>query len=109
MPKMPEWTRYGYTFDTLVVLVSELTSNQFQFLGLVTYGIATATKFCGLQAAHSHLKDEIDKLRLEKTENENEVLALTSRIALLEEAEIRHKRREPEVRHYLEQFALMKR
>ncbi|KAI4725315.1 hypothetical protein E4T49_06933 [Aureobasidium sp. EXF-10728] len=81
---------------------------RFQFLGLVTYGIAVATKFRSLQMAHSHLKDQTDKLKLEKTEAETEIQALTERITLAEEAERRYKAKEPEIRHYLEQFALVK-
>ncbi|CAD0108782.1 unnamed protein product [Aureobasidium uvarum] len=81
---------------------------RFQFLGLVTYGIATATKFRSLQTAHSHLKDQTDKLKLEKTKAETEIRTLTERITLAEEAERRYKAREPEIRHYLEQFTLVK-
>ncbi|KAI4842615.1 hypothetical protein E4T44_07207 [Aureobasidium sp. EXF-8845] len=81
---------------------------RFQFLGLVTFGIAVATKFRNLQTAHSHLKDQTDKLRLEKTEAETEIQALTDRITLAEEKERKYKAKEPEIKHYLEKFALAK-
>lgn len=82
---------------------------KFQFLGLVTYGIAVATRFRNLQTAHSHLKDQTDKLKLEKTEAETEIQTLTERITLAEEAERKYKAKEPEIKHYLQQFALVKR
>ncbi|KAH0269204.1 hypothetical protein KCU71_g19204, partial [Aureobasidium melanogenum] len=78
------------------------------FLGLVTYGIAVATKYRNLQTAHSHLKDQTDRMKLEKTEAETEIQTLTERITLAEEAERRYKAKEPEIKHYLEQFALVK-
>ncbi|KAG9533788.1 hypothetical protein KCU93_g163, partial [Aureobasidium melanogenum] len=81
---------------------------RFQFLGLVTYGIAVATKYRNLQTAHSHLKDQTDRMKLEKTEAETEIQTLTERITLAEEAERRYKAKEPEIKHYLEQFALVK-
>ncbi|KAG9818089.1 hypothetical protein KCU63_g18629, partial [Aureobasidium melanogenum] len=81
---------------------------RFQFLGLVTYGIAVATKYRNLQTAHSHLKDRTDRMKLEKTEAETEIQTLTERITLAEEAERRYKAKEPEIKHYLEQFALVK-
>jgi hypothetical protein len=54
------------------------------------------------------LEDQTDKLKLEKTEAETEIQALTERITLAEEAERRYKAKEPEIKHYLEQFALVK-
>jgi hypothetical protein len=47
-------------------------------------------------------------LKLEKTEAETEIQALTERITLADEAERRYKAKEPEIKHYLEQFALVK-
>ncbi|KAG9895538.1 hypothetical protein KCU98_g15936, partial [Aureobasidium melanogenum] len=81
---------------------------RFQFLGFVTYGIAVATKYRNLQTAHSHLKDQTDRMKLEKTEAETEIQTLTERITLAEETERRYKAKEPEIKHYLEQFALVK-
>ncbi|KAI5276462.1 hypothetical protein E4T47_00672 [Aureobasidium subglaciale] len=81
---------------------------RFQFLGLVTYGIAIATKFRGLQAAHNVLKDQAEKSKLDKAEAETEIQTLTERITLLEEAERRHKAKQPEIEHYLRQFTLVK-
>lgn len=86
----------------------QLTSIKFQFLGLVTYGIAVATRFRNLQTAHSHLKEQTEKLKLEKTEAETEIQTLTERTALMEETERRYKDKEPEIKHYLQQFALVK-
>lgn len=100
--------RYEYAAQHSVGDEAQLTVVQFQFLGLVTYGIAVATKFRSLQTAHSHLKDQTDRLKLEKTEAETEVQTLTERITLADEAERRYKAKEPEIRHYLEQFALVK-
>lgn len=102
------WTRYGYGAKYAVFCELQLTVVQFQFLGLVTYGIAVATKYRNLQTAHSHLKDQADRMKLEKTEAETEIQTLTERITLAEEAERRRKAREPEIKHYLEQFALVK-
>ncbi|KAI4842552.1 hypothetical protein E4T44_07243 [Aureobasidium sp. EXF-8845] len=81
---------------------------RFQFLGLVTFGIAVATKFRNLQMTHSYLKDQTDKLRLEKAEAETEIQALTDRITLAEDKERKYKAKEPEIKHYLEKFALAK-
>lgn len=100
--------RYEYGAKYSVTCEVQLTVVQFQFLGLVTYGIAVATKFRNLQTAHSRLKDQTDRLKLEKTEAETEIQTLTERITLAEEAERKYKAKEPEIRHYLEQFALVK-
>ncbi|KAI5201635.1 hypothetical protein E4T39_05084 [Aureobasidium subglaciale] len=81
---------------------------RFQFLGLVTYGIAIATKFRGLQAAHTLLKDQAEKSKLEKAKAETDIQTLTERITLMEEAERRYKAKQPEIEHYLHQFTLVK-
>jgi hypothetical protein len=47
-------------------------------------------------------------LKLEKTEAETEVQSLTERITLAEEKERKYKAKEPEIKHYLEKFALVK-
>ncbi|KAG9919129.1 NAD(P)-binding protein, partial [Aureobasidium melanogenum] len=47
-------------------------------------------------------------MKLEKTEAETEIQTLTERITLAEETERRYKAKEPEIKHYLEQFALVK-
>lgn len=86
----------------------QLTLTKFQFLGLVTYGIAVATRFRNLQTAHAHLKDQAERLKLEKKEVETEIQTLTGRITLAEEAERKYKAKEPEIKHYLQQFALVK-
>lgn len=74
----------------------------------MTYAIAIATKFRSLQAAHSQLKDQTEKLSLEKSEAETEANALMERVALLEEVNRRNKAKEPEIQHYLQQFTLVK-
>lgn len=67
-----------------------------------------ATKFRNLQTVHSNLKDQTDKLRLEKTKAETEIQSLTERITFAEEKERKYKAKEPEIKHYLEKFALVK-
>jgi hypothetical protein len=47
-------------------------------------------------------------LKLEKTEAETEIQALTDRITLAEEKERKYRAKEPEIKHYLEKFALVK-
>jgi cell division protein FtsB len=106
--RMLAWMHFEYAFECWVMYGVLLTRTKFQFLGLVTFGIAVATKFRNLQTAHSHLKDQTDKLRLEKTEAETEIQALTDRITLAEEKERKYKAKEPEIKHYLEKFALAK-
>lgn len=100
--------RFGYAIKHWIMSEVRLTSIKFQFLGLVTYGIAIATRFRNLQTAHSHLKDQTDKLKLAKTEAETEIQTLSERITSAEEAERRYKAKEPEIKHYLQQFALVK-
>ncbi|KAI5212071.1 hypothetical protein E4T38_00716 [Aureobasidium subglaciale] len=107
-PKMVVWTRFEYDIKHSIVRRPQLILLQFQFLGLVTYGIAIATKFRGLQAAHTGLKDQAEKSKLEKAEAETEIQTLTERITLLEEVERRHKAKQPEIEHYLRQFTLVK-
>jgi cell division protein FtsB len=86
-----------------------LTLLQFQFLGLVSYGIAAATKYRSLQTAHSHLKGQVDELRMQRTEAETNVHTMTERIAFLEGEDRKHKSRQPEITHYLRQFPRLKR
>ena len=61
-----------------------------------------------MQKAHSHLRDQTNKLKLEKTEAETEIQTLTERITLAEEAERKYKAKEPEIKNYLEQLTRVK-
>lgn len=83
---------------------------QFQFVRLMSYGTAISRKIKESRNAHARMFVQLEKQKLENRQLQSQIEKMVERTQAFDKMEAalqKHKRKQPEITHYLTAFAEM--